>query len=84
MCLLQGMESKERVAALLSLTSIKSEPVTAAIYSHLTDGFSDTDSAALHDVKKSSFSRALSALNDVADKVEKIKEIDFAHLNKHK
>ena len=74
--LLQGHESAKRVELLLSLTRIESENQIKALKLHLTNGASEAFAASTYGVNKSNFSRALKTLNDTAQIVEKIKDID--------
>ena len=75
--LVQGMESKRKVELLISLTSIKSEPIIAALTDHLVRGFEISEVALLNDTKQGNVSRALDTLNEVAATVEKIYELKF-------
>jgi len=79
--LLPGNESPLRLTLLLSLTNISSESVIKALTVHLVNGMPDAAAAALYGVEKSNFSRALTALNDKAQIVEQIKELDWEHLH---
>ena len=78
--LVRGLEKKERVELLISLTKMSSETQKQAIIDHLVKGRSDTEAALLNDVSQSNFNRAISRLNKVAGIVEKIKDIDWDHL----
>ncbi|MBV2127966.1 adhesin biosynthesis transcription regulatory family protein [Arsukibacterium indicum] len=78
--LLQGGESRQRLALLFSLTKITSNNVQDALTDHLCTGLSDTVAAAMNGVQLSNFTRALKTLNEVAGIVEKIKEHDWARL----
>jgi len=78
--LVRGLESSERVNLLLTLTSIKSEPIIKALHDYLVSGRTDTGAAAINMVEQSNFNRALSKLNKVAGTVEEIKVIDWKHL----
>ena len=77
--LLAGSESQERVELLLKLTKI-SEQHAKAISMHLVTGVSEDYAAGVYSVNKSNLSRSLKALNETAKVVERIKEIDWAHL----
>ena len=76
----QGIEPVERVNILISFTSIESIDVKQALIDHLSRGLSASASSAVNAVKPSNFSRALSILEEVAKKVEQIKEIDYKHI----
>ncbi len=78
--LVRGLESAERVNLLLSLTRIESEQIIKALHDYLVNGRTDTGAAAINMIEQSNFNRALSKLNKVASTVEKIKEIDWEHL----
>ena len=76
--LLPGHESADRVALLLSLTSIRSEGIQGAIHDHLVKGHAVAQAAALNGERDNNIRRALVVLEQVADTVERIKEIDWA------
>lgn len=78
--LVSGLESKQRVELLLSLTKISSEALRDSIFDHLCVGHPEKDAAALNGVSQSNFNRAMTKLNDVAGIVEQIKELDWEHL----
>ena len=78
--LVRGLERQDRVELLISLTRMSSETQKQAIIDHLVKGRSDTEAAFLNDVSQSNFNRAISRLNEIAGIVEKIKEIDWSHL----
>ena len=78
--LVRGLESTERINLLLSLTRINSEPIIRALHDYLVNGRTDTGAAAINMVEQSNFNRALSKLNEVAGTVEKIKDLDWQHL----
>jgi len=80
--LVRGLEKQKRVELLISLTRMSSETQKQAIIDHLVKGRSDTEAAFLNDVSQSNFNRAISRLNEIAGIVEKIKDIDWAHLPK--
>lgn len=79
--LMQGGESAERFDLLISLTKL-GENAVSALRDNLVIGLDESTAANLNGLNKSNFSRALTTLNAVAETVEKIKEIDWAHLNK--
>ena len=78
---MQGQESPERFAIILGFTKITSENVKAALYDYLVVGFNDTAAATLNFIPVSNFNRALKIINEVACEVEKLKVMDWAHLN---
>ncbi len=75
------MESKERVDLFLSLVKISSDDIKSAITDHLVKGFPERDAATINGVQQQNFNRAIKRLNKVAETVEKIKELDYAHIN---
>ena len=77
----QGMEQVERVNILISLTNIESEDIKQALIDHLSRGHSASVSSSLNSVQPSNFSMALSILEEVAKKIELIKEIDYRHIS---
>jgi hypothetical protein len=76
--LLAGHESAERFDLLLSLTSIRSEGIQAAVRDHLVNGHAVASAAALNGELDKNVRRAIATLEQAADIVEKIKEIDWA------
>ncbi|WP_333609659.1 PapB/FocB family fimbrial expression transcriptional regulator [Arsukibacterium sp.] len=76
----QGSQCQRRFELLLSRTDIRSENVKAALKDHLVTGLSDATAAAINGVSQSNFNRAFNAVNDVAETVEKIKELDWVRL----
>lgn len=78
--LIQGGESRQRLALLVSLTKITSNNIQDALTDHLCTGLSDTAAAAMNGVQLSNFNRALATLNQVAETVEQIKSLDWQHL----
>ena len=78
--LVQGLESKKRVKLLLKLTKIESENIQSALLEYLCTGLTIDDAAMLNDVPRQNFNRALKRLNEVAEVVERIKEIDWKAL----
>lgn len=75
--LMQGGETEERLALLIKLTSIRSEDIKYALVDHLVKGMPDATAASLNDVPQSNFNRAFNKLNEVAETVERIKELDW-------
>lgn len=70
----RGQEPKNKVAVLLSLTKI-GENMQAGVYDHLCNNFTVTQSAVLNGLKSQNLSTAISDLNAVAAKVEKLYEL---------
>lgn len=79
--LAQGLESDERLSLLISLTNIRSDSIKFALNDFLVKGINYHLSAALHDVPEPNLARALTRLETVAATIEKIKDIDWNHLN---
>ncbi|MGO1190314.1 PapB/FocB family fimbrial expression transcriptional regulator [Vibrio casei] len=75
--LLCGGESKRRVEILLELTSISSEPIIKAIHRYLVDGYSESELRDIFGISQSNFNRALKKLNNVAELIEEVKDIDL-------
>lgn len=75
--LVQGSQTQERLEWLLKLTRIASEDVITALRLHLVTGLAESTAAHVADVKLSNLKRALDTLNETAEAVEKIKEIDW-------
>lgn len=74
--LLQGLESPERFNLLLSLTSVRSEPVIAALIDYYVNGFRESECLTLNEVARGKFNRATEVLNKVAKIVDDIKVHD--------
>lgn len=72
-----GSQSEQRFELLLSLTRINSDDVVAALYDHLVKGATESSAAIINGISMSNFNRAFKKLNDVAEAVERIKEIDL-------
>ena len=68
-----GNETKKGVSLLLAFTKINSEPLCDAIFAHLCQGYNCSDAAVLNNVKQQHVSRAIKSLNEVAKKVEDVK-----------
>ncbi len=75
--LLCGGESEERLRLLMTLTKMNSESMNDALVDHFVKGHSEKDCVIINRVTQSNFNRAVSRLNQVAETVEKIKEIDW-------
>ncbi|MDX1538863.1 PapB/FocB family fimbrial expression transcriptional regulator [Arsukibacterium sp.] len=76
----QGSQCQQRFELLLSRTDIRSDNIKSALKDHLVTGLSDSVASAINGVSQSNFNRAFNAMNDVAETVEKIKEIDWARV----
>ncbi|ARB12899.1 MULTISPECIES: hypothetical protein [Vibrio] len=76
--MLAGMESQERLELVISLTSIRSEPMKAALQRHFVDGVNSSACAALEDIPESNFQRAIDRVQAADAIIEKVKEIDWA------
>lgn len=74
--LLIGGFNEKKLELFLSLTSIRSEDVKAAIYDRLVRGMSEELAAAANLVKQQNLSRALKTLNKVVETHYKINDID--------
>ena len=79
--LLAGCESAERFELLIKLTKIKSEGILNALEDHLVRGFTEDLASIKNGVPQSNFNRALSSLDAANEIVEKIKALDWAHIN---
>lgn len=74
--LFAGNQTPERLALLLSLTKISSEPIREGLEWHLVKSMNVENAAALAGVKTNNLVRAIDKLNTVAETVEQIKELD--------
>lgn len=74
--LFKGMQSQERFELLLSLTRIQSESVIDALFDYLVKGVDKKASAVINGIEVSNLSAALSKLEEKAEVVELIKELD--------
>lgn len=77
----QGLEPKERVEILIGFTNIESPNIKEGLMDHLSRGVQLVTAAALNQVQPGNLSRALSTLESVAKKVERIKEIDYSKVH---
>ena len=75
--LLSGGYNPQKLELLLSLTSIRSDDIRAAIADHLIRGASIDLAASLNLVDPGNLKRSLKKLNEVAGVVEEIKNIDL-------
>ena len=82
--LLPGREPQQKIEIIIGLTDISSENVKSAVIDFYATGFSETMSCAVNGIQKPALSRAKKAIEHVAGEIEKIKEIDWAHLNINK
>jgi hypothetical protein len=78
--LFKGQQTKERLDILLSLTKINSENMQEALYDHFVRGMDESAAALINEIKKPNLTKSINRLNDVASKVEKVKELDWRHL----
>ena len=76
--LTKGLEPEARINLLLQLTKIGSENIKSALVDHLSKGLNENDAAMLNDVSQQNFNRALKRLNEVAEVIEQIKELDLS------
>ena len=75
--LFAGNQSQERLNLLLERTKINSDDVIEAVSDHLVKGLSEAAAASINGVQQPNLKRALKTLNDVAETVEKVKELDW-------
>lgn len=73
----RGNMPLERFQILVSISSITSENIIAALEDHLCKNMDWKVAAALNGVPNSNFSRGLSTLNGIEEKIERIKEMDW-------
>lgn len=73
--LVQGIETRETIDALLAFTKIESGPKISAIYYHLVQGAGMSRAAVMFSVSQSKLSEAIATLNEVAGKAEKFHEL---------
>tara|TARA_R110000850_G_C9660629_1_gene435554 strand:+ start:51 stop:305 length:255 start_codon:yes stop_codon:yes gene_type:complete len=79
--LIAGGETKKGVKLLIAFTKITSEPLCDAIYAHLCQGYSVSGAATLNDVKQQHVGRAIDSLNEIARKVEDVKNYHKEQMN---
>lgn len=72
-----GIESKESVEILLSLTKLSSEPMKKALMYHFVNGAADNYCYMAFSVTPSNFARDVKKLNEVAKKIDKYFEINY-------
>ena len=75
--LLHGGESPKRFYLMLGLTSIRSEPIIAALVDYYVKGHTQAVCLSLNGIKRDKFDRADRILNATASDVEEIKAMDF-------
>lgn len=79
----QGGESPERFNLLIGQTGLRSENQVEALRDHLVRGMSLEDAFSHRDIKnKSNLERDLLKVNEVAEFVVKIEELDWARFKK--
>lgn len=79
----QGGESPERFNLLIGQTGLRSENQVEALRDHLVRGMSLEDACSHRDIKnKSNLERDLLKVNEVAEFVVKIEELDWARFRK--
>ena len=71
-----GDESEEKIDLIISLTGIRSEAMIKSLKSHLVDGFPTKYAGTFNGVLQQNFSRDLAKLNEQADKLRRINELD--------
>lgn len=77
-----GSQSQERFNLLINQTGLRSENQIAALCDYLVKGVSLEACCTIHDIRnKSNLERDLEKINQVAEFVEKIKEIDWEKIN---
>lgn len=64
-----GLLNEESFTHLISFTSIRSEPLIAALKDHLVNGLTKSEAYTKHDVDKTIFSRKLPVIQKVYDKI---------------
>lgn len=75
--LFKGMQSQERFELLLKLTRINSDNVVDAMRDYLVRGMDKKAAAIINGVKSPNFTAALNKLEEKAEIVEQLKEIDL-------
>ncbi len=75
--LLCGGESPERLRLLMTLTKMNSDSMNDALIDYFVKGHAEKECVIINGVTQSNFNRAVSRLNQVAETVEKIKEINW-------
>lgn len=78
-----GNQSQNRFDLLLSLTSIRSEDIKAAVEDVLVKGHQPEMAASFNGVKLSNLERALNTLEAVENTIEAIKDEDWERFRKN-
>ncbi|MBM7070916.1 hypothetical protein JQC92_02520 [Shewanella sp. 202IG2-18] len=84
--LAQGQEPQLRIELLIQLTRIDSDSVIGALEDHYVKGLEENLACDLNGIKRSALSRAKTRLEEVAQKHEQLKEIewpDYSAFRKH-
>lgn len=79
--LIQGGESKERFDLILSLTRLD-EVYHKPLERYYVDGVKGSSIVEVYELRKQHFTRAKNTLESVAQRIEKIKEMDWAKFKK--
>lgn len=74
---LPGCEDLKKFGKLIRLTKIRSEAISDALRDHLVNGHPIPQAAAFNSVDESNLKRALKKLEETAQVIEEIKEIDW-------
>lgn len=82
--LLQGMESKRKIAALISLTSLRAESTIDGFYSYYCNGVPFKTTIALHGLTQGNFSRDCKVLEQAMAVVTVIEEEDWERFKSEK
>lgn len=75
--LIHGGEPEKRLNGLLGFTSIRSEPILAALHDYYVKGHNKAFCYEYHGIKRDKFDRADAILNRVAGEYEELKAMDF-------
>ncbi|MDW3058696.1 PapB/FocB family fimbrial expression transcriptional regulator [Vibrio sp. 1978] len=82
--MIQGMESKQRVELVLSLTKMRSEQQIEALLRYFVDGLNFSACAELAGITESNFQRAIDRVQAIDTTIEKIKELDWQRFKSQK
>jgi len=82
--LVQGAEKTEKIDLLISLTSLDSEDMRSAMVDHFCRNMKRSDSALINNVKEPNLSRDIKKINEVAGKLERLKEMDWVKYKEYK
>lgn len=80
--LVQGCESAERLAILISFTDISSDDIKQALSDHYVMGLKASTAAEVNKVLRQNFNRAVQTLENATARHERLKELDLQHLPK--